>query len=325
MKIPTQGTRTLAFWGLSHALADATTGFLLFSLGAVLHVPLAELALLFLLYNGVGFGFQPLMGLMIDRLQRPHLGAALGVGILAAVNLLWPLLPSHALWGWVLIAALASALFHVSAGGLCLRGPQPLLSAGCFAAPGVLGLSLGIWAALQSWSVAFPLGLALCFSSLSFFWQSETQKQAILPLAEPVKLSEKQELWLLGLLFAIALRSFFWNRTQLQSPGDWLLWLGMSACLGKLAGGCLAQRWGLPRVVWPSSVMALLCLILPSPPLWLTCLGVAALQSSSPLTLSAVGQILPGRPALAAGLALGLALALGGVPLLIQLPGLGLP
>jgi hypothetical protein len=48
-------------------------------------------------------------------------------------------------------------------------------------------------------------------------------------------------------------------------------------------------------------------------------LGVAALQSSSPLTLNALGQLLPGRRALAAGLALGFALALGGLLLLIDL------
>ncbi len=317
MKIPAWAA--VAFLGFNHALVDAATGFWLFSQGNF-----AEIAWLFLLYNLVGFGLQPLLGLWVDRGSKPQLGASLGLAILACELWLLPelsTLPNLVLWGCVLLVGAASALFHVSAGSLSLNSPRPLTSSACFAAPGVLGLSLGTWAAWQNWPLAFPLGLALCLGSLTLprVWQTKIFTEPV------VVLSEKQEFLLLGLVLAIALRSFFWNQTQLLSPGTWLLWLGSAACIGKLSGGWLAQKWGMRNVAWPGIGLALFCLLLPSPPLWLSCLGVAALQSSSPLTLTALGQLLPGRTALAAGLALGFALALGGLPLLLGLPGFRLP
>jgi hypothetical protein len=302
------------FWGLSHALADATTGFWLFSQGEF-----AEMALLFFLFNLVGFALQPLLGLWVDRWQSPHFGAALSLAFLATALWFFPVLPQRALWGCVLLLGGASALFHVSVGSLSLNSPQPLQSSALFAAPGVLGLSVGTWAALQGWSLAGPLSLALSFASVLWFCSKSFDKSAKILGASGNVLSEKQEFLLLGLVLAIALRSYFWNRYQLLSPGTWLLWLGCAACAGKLAGGLLAQQFGIRRVVWPGMILALFCLLLPSPPLWLTCLGVAVLQSSSPLTLNALGQLLPGRRALAAGLALGFGLALGGLPLLIDL------
>ena len=317
MKVPTWPA--VGFLGLNHALVDAATGFWLFSQGNI-----EEIAWLFLLYNLVGFALQPLLGMWVDRWSKPQLAAALGLAILACE--LWllpglPELPKLALWGSVLFVGGASALFHVSAGSLSLNSPHPLSSSAFFAAPGVLGLSLGTWAAWQNWPLAFPLGLALCLGSLALLWskQSKTSKGPV------VDMSEKQEFLLLGLVLAIALRSFFWNQTQMLSPGTWLLWLGSAACFGKLAGGWLAQKWGIRKVAWPGIGLALFCLLLPSPPLWLSCLGVAALQSSSPLTLTALGQLLPGRSALAAGLALGFALALGGLPILLGVPGFRMP
>ncbi|MBT9547262.1 MAG: hypothetical protein IV090_17855 [Candidatus Sericytochromatia bacterium] len=317
MKIPAWAG--VGFLGFNHALVDAATGFWLFSQGN-----LAEIAWLFLLYNLVGFGLQPLLGLWVDRCSRPQVGASLGLALLAYELWLLPglsTLPNLAVWGCVLYVGTASALFHVSAGSLSLNSPQPLTSTACFAAPGVLGLSLGTWAAWQNWPLAFPLGLALCLGSLALLWGGQTQT-----LHRPVVvMTEKQEFLLLALVMAIALRSFFWNQTQLHSPGAWLLWLGLAACVGKLAGGILAQKWGIRKVAWPGIGLALVCLLLPSPPLWLCCLGVAALQSSSPLTLTALGQLLPGRSALAAGLALGFALALGGLPVLLGWPEFRLP
>jgi hypothetical protein len=94
------------------------------------------------------------------------------------------------------------------------------------------------------------------------------------------------------------------------------MWMAAAAALGKLGGGWLADRVGWRR--W--SILALgtaapLLLFSAGRPI-LAVAGVMALQSTTPLMLAALGQMWSNAPATAAGLGLGLAVALGGAPVM---------
>lgn len=319
-----------AFWlllGLAHACADAATGWLLFS-----EQPLAQALLLFVLYNGLAFVLQPALGAWLDRKQH-YLQAVVGSLLLLALALL---LKHHLpLWVVVLVAALASACFHAAAGAIALSGAAVLRQTAVFTAPGVLGLALGTAAALGHWQLQPGLSLGLALLSLGLLkcypLNSPGKSKVPGPQTEP-KWSEQpallpqdlRDLLLLAVVLTIALRSFLWSAYQQVLAGkvEMLLLLGLGACCGKLLGGLLAHIWGPRVIVWSTVGLALPCLLWGSQQPLLLFFGVGALQMSVPYSLSLLARLLPEHRATAAGLGLGFALALGGLPFFLGWQGL---
>ncbi len=127
---------------------------------------------------------------------------------------------------------------------------------------------------------------------------------------------------MLVLLAGIALRSVVWNMVNLLFEGRYetLLMLALAAAIGKIAGGLLADRFGWRRWVVGALLLAAPLLALGGRNMFLLLPGVALLQSATPAALAMTWRLLPRQPSLAAGLALGLAIAIGGIP---TLGGLG--
>lgn len=303
--------RACLLLGLAHALADAGTGLMLFTT----KTPAPPLAV-FLLYNALAFACQPLAGWLIDEEADPRSGLRLGLMLLTAglclcaAGLPWGLLP----------AACGSAFFHAGAGALA--GQAGLRASALFTAPGVLGLSLGtaagLWG-LSAWALA-PLAILLLSAALALDRhlpqvQAEQASESVAQITSSAPIA-----LLLLLLTAIALRSWIWDGCQLLLQGRpaAILLLGAGAALGKLLGGPLAEKWGWQRTAIASLLLAIPALAAGPASLPLLALGAGALQLSTPITLSLVVQSMKRRPATAAGLALGLSLALGGVPLLLD-------
>ena len=121
---------------------------------------------------------------------------------------------------------------------------------------------------------------------------------------------------MIALLAGIALRSAVWTTLDylMHSRIDMLLMMGAAAFAGKIAGGFLADRIGWR--VWAMGALAGAAglLTLASQNTVALLLGVALLQSATPVALMAVYRAVPRYPATAAGLALGLAIAIGGLP-----------
>ena len=90
--------------------------------------------------------------------------------------------------------------------------------------------------------------------------------------------------------------------------------MGVAAGIGKLIGGFAAERLGYRRWTILSLALAAPLLAFGGKKLIFLLPGVAFLQSSVPCTIAAMARLLPARPATAAGLVLGLAVALGGIP-----------
>ena len=304
--------------GIAHGLADAAAGFLLGSLPRTMS--LEQASGLIILYNILGFGYQPLAGMLTDKFQRPRL--AVLVGLLA-------LLLALAIAQWhsqlaVILAGIGSAAFHVGGGALALTATGDRTTGlGFFAAPGGIGLTLGIawgWTGCQvSLPIAILLGLLMVFvaiidlSKYDFFSHS--------PALSGNKSIEKPELddgVLLVLLSAIALTSTVWTSFQflLQAHLNMLIAIAFAAAIAKIFGGILAQRWGWRRYTIFSLTIAA-CLLLFGKQSDLTLiLGLALLQSSIPITLAATAKIMPQQPATATGFALGLAIIIGGIPVM---------
>lgn len=300
----------LTFWfllllGLAHGVSDASAGWLLGH--AALGDP-AGVLWLALLYNLIAFGLQPLAGLLADQLRRPRLVAATGLGLTAlglTAASLDPRLP-------VALAGLGSMAFHAGAGALAISAtPGRASGPGLFAAFGVLGLTLGSLggaAGLPARTLWIALPALLLLIAVPAW-----------PAARPAPAAGGRPAleWIaVVLLTAVVLRSTVWTALQYAALGraGAAVLLAAAALTGKLLGGPLADRFGWRR--WATGALAAAAFLLAfgQPVWWIELLGAALLQSATPLSLAAVGRALPGRPGLAASLALGAAILLGGVP-----------
>jgi FSR family fosmidomycin resistance protein-like MFS transporter len=323
--------------GLAHGAADGSAGLLLG--GLALRMPQGQVALLVLVYNALAFGAQPLAGLLADRVERPRASALAGLALLGAALLAFGAQPQLA----VALAGLGSAAFHVGAGALALGATRGRAAGpGLFAAPGVVGLALGgalaaagVLPVIPALALIGALGFAIARLGLpELLYQTQNQEprtenhpnaigsQFSVLGSQSEPLFDGHDLVMLVLLAAIALRSAVWSSLELAFAGryDLLLALALSAALGKALGGALADRVGWRR--WALGALGLAAPLLAlggrSPIALLA--GVALLQSATPVALAAIAGRLPRYPATAAGLALGLAIAIGGLP---PLGGLG--
>jgi MFS transporter, FSR family, fosmidomycin resistance protein len=305
--------------GLAHGVADGAAGLLLGGLPG--SIPLAQVALLVLLYNVLAFGGQPVVGLMADRAGRPRAAALLGLLLLAGALLAGTGQPQTA----VALAGLGSAAFHVGGGALALCATKGRASGpGLFAAPGVVGLAAGGALAAAGYSAIWPfllplLALAIALTAielpaLPYGPTADRHPSTSMEL-------EGHDLVMLALLAAIALRSAVWSALQFLFEGRYelLLTMALAAAVGKVVGGVLADRIGWRRWVVGALALAAPLLGFGGQYLPLLLLGVALLQSATPVGLAVAARLLPQQPATAAGLALGLAIAIGGLPTLCGL------
>jgi FSR family fosmidomycin resistance protein-like MFS transporter len=283
-----------------------------------------EVGGLLLLYNVLGFAMQPVVGWLVDRGRWSRLAVLVGLAAQAGALVFMGLSP----WLAVALTGLGSAVFHVGAGSLALgETPGRATGVGLFAAPGVLGLGIGGALAVAGIpaSPGWLIGLLVVLGWLAFVLphvgkaSGRRLGHASDPPRHPV--FEAHDLWMIGLLAAIALRSLVWTALNwiVEGQSGSLLALAAAAALGKAVGGVLADRFGWRRWTLTALVGAAFLTGLGPRNAAAACLSAALLQSATPAAVAALLTWLPGRPALAAGLAFGLAIALGGAPFAVCL------
>jgi FSR family fosmidomycin resistance protein-like MFS transporter len=315
--------------GVAHGVADGAAGMLLGSLPR--GMDLGQVALLVLLYNALAFGAQPLVGLAADRAGRPRAAALAGLLLLGAALLAFGPQPRLA----VALAGLGSAAFHVGGGALALCATRGRAAGpGLFAAPGVIGLAAGGALAAGGYWPIWPLLLVLGILMFAIvelevpvlpyrqtiddrrLTMGSVQASSIVHRPSSSVEFEGHDLVMLALLAAIALRSAVWSSLEFLLAGryDLLLAMALAAAAGKIAGGLLADWIGWRLWALGSLALAAPLLALGGQSISALLAGVALLQSATPVAVAASACLLPRRPATAAGLALGLAIAIGGLP-----------
>ncbi len=303
--------------GLTHGVADGIAGLLLGILPHSMATP--QVGTLVVLYSMLAFGGQPVAGLLTDRLRRPQATAIVGLLFLGVALVVA---------GWnskiaVMLAGLGSAAFHVGGGAIALRHTQERVTGpALFASPGIAGLSLGgmlgvsntfaIYQYVTIWLLLLTL-LILGGAIVKLNREASPYNKQV---DEPF--FENHDLIMLVLLTAIALRSAVWNIFQFLMAGqvEILVALGVAAAIGKILGGILADWLGWRHWAVSTLLIATPLLVFGGHHLGLLLLGVMLLQSTTPVTLVVMAQLLPQQPATATGLALGLGITLGGLPFL---------
>ena len=320
----TSGTRGSAtVYGGVHMLVDATTVTVVFAAIGLHEISPALAFGMVLLYDLLAFASQFLVGLVTDRLASPKTTLLIGLVLCALAMVLLPIEP----WSAAAVAGLGNSLFHVGAGAITLyTRPGKATDAGIFVAPGALGLAFGMWIGKGGDVAIWPYIALLAVGAfvvtrlrdpeLPYLSRDgdtapgESTKLAVLP---PVL--GRKAAWIVGLLLlSIAVRSVVGMGGCHECPKEPLLALGIPlvAFGGKALGGIVSDRLG-----WiETSVGALLL----SAPLiafggttpWAILVGLLLFQMTMPVTLVAILQVMPSRPAFAFGLAC-LALIIGAV------------
>jgi FSR family fosmidomycin resistance protein-like MFS transporter len=295
-------------WGLLHGLNDFAAGFMLANY--TYHHSYSSSFLLIVIYSIIGFGGQLPVGFWVDHKKQLRPFAVASLILLPASMLLFFVNAEAA----IIFSGIASAFVHVTGGAVCLQvhqnksGPLAL-----FTAPGVLGLTIGgimgKFSVLGLWFVVVAVlvvGLIIWKNNLPAYHVAEKKESEL----------DAHDLIMLGILLIMCFRSFIFDIINhvAHDYENGILIIGISAFLGKIIGGFVADKIGWKKFVYISLPIALLLFQFGKENIYALAFGIACLQSSVPITLLLMSRSLPLYPATATALSLGTSIALAGLP-----------
>ncbi len=292
---------------IAHFCVDLACAFLLFRFfraGFYVQSPLV-----FLMYSVIAFGFQAPFGALCDRFTRFPAGL-LGCLLVALAFFTLP-------FGWfsIILCATGNAFFHVGGGIDSLANSDgKIVRSGIFVSTGAIGLALGgFLGSAESIPAYLPLVLLIVSAALIALFSLKTiPKDVGFGTASPVFVKAVPAA-LLILFVAIMIRSYGGFVMYAPWRTEYLLLPGISACIGKAAGGFIADRLGARTTASLSLLLCIpfLCFGFSSPVL--CSIGIALFNMNMPVTLCAVSDRIPGQYGLAFGFTT-VALLLGAIP-----------
>ena len=303
-------------WGALHGINDWVAGFMLSGFGFAHSAK--EGMLMLMAYAIIGFGGQLPVGMWLDESKAFSRFSKISLGLLIVTPFIWMINP----FAGIVAAGFASAFVHVTGGAVCLETSKDKIGPlGVFTAPGVLGLALGTASAQLSnfWLMVPVLAVAIIGSLLLFNQSLSFQRTQVQPKPSNKQVLDSHDWIMLGILLTVTLRSLLYDIIQ-QVSQHWqqgLLVLGISAFVGKIVGGFLADKVGWKTWVYITLPLAFLLLQFGKDNIYLLGFGVACLQSSVPISLLLMRRSLPRYPGTSSAMVLGVGVAVAGLPMYV--------
>ena len=303
-----RGYSALLLLGAAHGLNDFVAGALLALCTRTL--PGSETAMWFTVYVVLAFAAQVPLAIVADKWPRWRFWLAGALLLIACAAMLG----STNIGVAVILSGAASAAVHVAGGAwaLQLKVPQGL-GAGVFAAPGIVGLTLGGFSQLHGFAWVM-LGVAALGIAAGLFTLRPALREAVKNTPPKAQSHfDRHDAFMLLLLLAITLRSAVWDIFQAIHTGSEqvLLGIALAAAAGKITGGWLADKMNSLHVLGGSMVAALGLLQLSEKHEAFLYSGIALLQATLPASVLQINRLLPRWPAMTNALVLGLAVTLG--------------
>lgn len=172
---------------------------------------------------------------------------------------------------------------------------------GVYVSMGALGLSVGLL--FHSWLLVCILLSGICLLSAVCFFSSQLPVSSFSRKIDSVGSTPEMGFvaWLLIILIMlfVSFRSFFGNvmSSMVAMDDEMVLVVGVVSMLGKMAGGWMAHRWGVVRIILLLSVLVVACF-------WMHYgfLGMFVINCTMPITLFWANALSKGREAFAFGL-----------------------
>lgn len=291
-----------------HLLVDGLCVCCLYLMASSLSV--SHLVGIFLTYNLLAFLTQPLTGLFADRMERRHWMLLASVLLLTMAVLATSVVTSFGLSSTeaVVVAVLmgmGNSLFHVWGGKqVAVTTGNDIRALGTFVSTGAFGLALG--SVFFSWPLLYAALLSICLLSTAYVHLDlKTDTEAAINKAIERRFSIIF-VWLslIVLMLVVLLRSLVGETFTGEIPksSGLILLIGFLSMLGKMAGGWLARRLGIVRMLVSVVFLTALCFVFRSHGMVVLLVGLFAVNTTMPVTLYLANVVLPKREGLAFGL-----------------------
>ena len=261
---------------------------------------------IFVVYNVLAFLTQPLTGLLADHMRDRHwMLLAAVVLMLAAVMTVTFGLPFAGYLAPVL-RGIGNSLFHVWGGKqVVLKTGNDMRALGLFVSTGAFGLAVAM--VFFSLSLLYIFLLALCLLAVAYLKLEQNDESVGDALQDtPWSSRVRQSRWLLLLVVVafVMFRSFMGESftSAIVKDNMVVLLIGMTAMLGKMAGGWMASRMGILVTLAAVAVVVSGCLLCRSSERAVMLTGLFAVNCTMPVTLYWANGLLKGREGLAFGL-----------------------
>ena len=272
--------------------------------------PASHIVGIFLTYNILAFLTQPLTGLWADLMERRHWMLLASVLLLTMAVLSTSLVITLKLtaFGVMVVAVLlgmGNSLFHVWGGKqVAVRTGNDMRALGTFVSTGAFGLALG--SVFFSWPLLYVALLSICLLSTAYVHLDlKTDTEATISKVVERRFSI-MFIWLslLVLMLVVLLRSLLGETFTGEIPksSGLILLIGFLSMLGKMAGGWLARRLGIVRMLVSVVFLTALCFVFRSQGMVVLLVGLFAVNTTMPVTLYLANVVLPKREGLAFGL-----------------------
>lgn len=314
MKLFRKNTSIILLLGLGHGLNDMIAGYFLGSI-VQLKGDFFQISIGLFLYNLLAFGGQYPVALLLEKIKAPKKFLLLAYGLNIGALIFFSFAPQLS----IVMAGVASAIYHVAGGTVCAE-KNKAVNIGLFAAPGVAGLILGGYFAFEKiavspWLLITAILIFVCIALLRFKVNNlEATVKEEIGSNKKFQL-DQHDLIMILLLTIISLRSVVWDIFQLihQNNYSWLIAIAAAAFVGKIAGGWISDRIGWRLYTYLALGFATPLITFFREEIVLFCIGIGLLQSSIPSTTALLIQSLKGKTERAISLSFGAAIIFGAI------------
>ena len=261
---------------------------------------------IFVVYNVLAFLTQPLTGLLADRMRDRHWMLLAAVVLMLAAVMTVTFGFSFAAYLAPVLLGIGNSLFHVWGGKqVVLKAGNDMRALGLFVSTGVFGLAVAM--VFFSLSLLYLFLLALCLLAVAYLKLEQDDERVGDALQDtPWSSRVRQSRWLLLLVVVafVMFRSFMGESfsSAIVKDNMVVLLIGLTAMLGKMAGGWMARRIGILLTLAAVLVVVLGCLLCRSSERYVMLTGLFAVNCTMPVTLYWANGLLKGREGLAFGL-----------------------
>ena len=261
---------------------------------------------IFVVYNVLAFLTQPLTGLLADRMRDRHWMLLAAVVLLLAAVMMVTFGLSFAGYLAPVLLGLGNSLFHVWGGKqVVLKAGNDMRALGLFVSTGAFGLAVSM--VFFSRSLLYFFLLALCLLAVAYLKLEQNDERVGGALQDtPWSSRVRQSRWLLLLVVVafVMFRSFMGESftSAIVKDNMVVLLVGLTAMLGKMAGGWMARRIGILLTLAAVAVVVSGCLLCRSSERYVMLTGLFAVNCTMPVTLYWANGLLKGREGLAFGL-----------------------